>query len=135
MPDKLVAVSGRTVPIAAIFQLPLRPAARHELIAPVASRVEIEWHEAQPLRDAAPEFNQPRTFPCLRTRPVDLEHRETGGDLRLALCEANQACPSTRSSMKQARATMEARKGRANSRSLSARRRQPSSGLDNLRPM
>jgi hypothetical protein len=48
---------------------------------------------------------------------------------------AGRISSSTRSSMKRVRATMEARKGRVKSGSMSGRWRQPSSGATSLRPI
>jgi len=45
----------------------------------------------RPLRDAEPEFDQALPLPSLRSRLVDLEYPQAGGDLRLTLGEGVQA--------------------------------------------
>ena len=60
-------------------------------LPPGSARLEVDRHEPQPLRDAEAELDQALSLPGLRTRLVDLEHPQAGGDLRPALGEGVEA--------------------------------------------
>ncbi len=94
-----------------------------QLLQPGIARLEVDRHQPQPIGHAEAKLDQAPALPCLRSRPVDLEHAEARGDLGPALGEGvepraeddvwptpRSACSATRSSMKRARATIDARK-------------------------
>jgi hypothetical protein len=62
-------------------------------LPPAVARLEVDWNESQPLRDAEADLAQALSFPSLRTGLVDLKYLEPGGDLRPALGEGVQARP------------------------------------------
>src|SRR2546422_2601515 len=68
----------------------MKAGVRH-LLPPARPRLEVDRHEPQPLRDAEAELDQALPLPGLRTRLVDLEDPQAGGDLRPALGERVQA--------------------------------------------
>lgn len=115
-------------------------------VPPSLSRLKIDWHKSQPLRNAEAELDQPLSLPGLRPgrSTSNKNRREAISGLRRAkvsspaprmtYCRARRtACSTTRSSMKRARATIEARTGVVNEL-MSGRLCQRSSGAANFSP-
>lgn len=59
-----------------------------ERVAPRAACLEIDGHEAQPVRHAEAELVQPTALPCLRARPVDFIDGHARRHVGAALHEA-----------------------------------------------
>ena len=60
-------------------------------LPPGRAGLEVDRHQPQPLWDAEAELDQALPLPGLRTRLVDFEHPQAGGDRRPALHEGVQA--------------------------------------------
>src|SRR5262249_47010303 len=52
--------------------------------------LEVDRNKPQPLRDAEAELDQALSLPGLKSRLVDLEHEQAGGELRPPLGESVQ---------------------------------------------
>src|SRR5262249_18598900 len=57
---------------------------------PSVAPLEVDRNKPQPLRDAEAELDQALSLPGLRSRLVDLEHEQAGGELRPPLGESVQ---------------------------------------------
>ena len=57
---------------------------------PRITGLEIDRHQTQPLRHTESEFDQARTFPCLRPRLIDLEDRRSIAVLQTLLNDPDE---------------------------------------------